>query len=344
MDSWVATTSFPAEQGGFNVTVNYTSTSFCNAYGTISLPGGLGDRACLQINSLEHFVFYWSGFPVGETYIRNYYWLIEDGGIAVIIASEQDDMSPPPDDFAYSSAFNRMYESSKIVVSNEFNISAMVLLEGPYNASSGQMSTSLNANLIPLSQPFNMPPWNYSGTESVASIPNADIVDWVLVELRDATQASLATPATTIARQAAFIKNNGSVVGMDGTSFPLFDIPITNDLYLVLWQGNHLGIMSSTPLVEFSGIFGYNFTTNATKAYGGTTSQIQVNTNSWAMISGDANSDGDVNLLDITASWKSSSGKGGYILSDHNLDGQVDNQDKNDYWLPNMGSGSFVPE
>ena len=47
----------------------------------------------------------------------------------------------------------------------------------------------------------------------VASIPNYDIVDWMLVELRDANNAPSATPATIIAQQAAFVLKDGSVVG-----------------------------------------------------------------------------------------------------------------------------------
>lgn len=343
MDSWVASTSFPADQGGFNVIVNYTSTSFCNAYGTLSLPNGLGDRACLQVNSLEHFIFYWSGFPVGETYIRNYYWLIEDGGIAVIIASEEGE-SAPPDDFAYSSAFNRMYESSKMTVSNEFSLNITAMLEGPYNSTSGQMNTLLNPTLIPLSQPFIMPPWDYAGTESVLSIPDIDIVDWVLIELRDTTQASLAIDGTRLARQAAFIKKDGSVVSMDGLSYPMFDLPVINDLFLIIWHKNHLGVISADPLVNLSGIYGYNFTNGPDKAYGGSNAQNDVNTGVWALISGDANSDGDISLLDHSTSWIPSAGNSGYLNSDDNLDGHVNNQDKNDYLINNIGKTSYIPE
>jgi hypothetical protein len=58
-----------------------------------------------------------------------------------------------------------------------------VLFEGPFIGTN--MTTILNAEgLIPLSQPYNNVPWNYNGTEYVGSIPNTDIVDWVLIELR----------------------------------------------------------------------------------------------------------------------------------------------------------------
>ncbi len=67
-----------------------------------------------------------------------------------------------------------------------------VFLEGPFYYV--QMIPYLNmAGYLPLSQPYNTAPWNYSGIESVSSIPNYNIVDWVLLEFRDATSAEEAT-------------------------------------------------------------------------------------------------------------------------------------------------------
>ncbi len=64
---------------------------------------------------------------------------------------------------------------------------------------------------FPLNQPYSVAPWNYPGTESVITIP-ADVVDWVIVELRDAPDAVSADPASYVAKQAAFVLDNGSVV------------------------------------------------------------------------------------------------------------------------------------
>ena len=52
--------------------------------------------------------------------------------------------------------------------------------------------------VIPLTQPYNGAPWNYTGTESVATIP-AGVVDWVLPELREAATPAQALPATKLA-------------------------------------------------------------------------------------------------------------------------------------------------
>ena len=43
------------------------------------------------------------------------------------------------------------------------NLDLLVYLEGPFSVS--EMGTSLNtAGLLPLAQPYNLAPWNYSGT------------------------------------------------------------------------------------------------------------------------------------------------------------------------------------
>ncbi len=61
-------------------------------------------------------------------------------------------------------------------------------MEGPFNGT--DMNTDLtDLTYVPLNQPYNTSPWNYTGTESVGSIPNSDVVDWILIELRDAANA-----------------------------------------------------------------------------------------------------------------------------------------------------------
>lgn len=103
-----------------------------------------------------------------------------------------------------------------------FYVSLNVFLEGPYQ--NNQMLSNLNkAKLLPLNQPFNVPPWNYNGTESVESIPNGNIVDWVYVELRNGLSPEEATPETTFGKQAAFLLSSNKVVGLDGGSPLVFD-------------------------------------------------------------------------------------------------------------------------
>ncbi|MBN1281145.1 MAG: hypothetical protein JXA00_05805 [Candidatus Thermoplasmatota archaeon] len=218
-----------------------------------------------------------------------------------------------------------------------------VFLEGPFNGV--DMDTALNtAGFLPLSQPYSTAPWSYSGTETVTSIPNQDIVDWVLVELRETPgDASTATSATMIARQAAFLLNDGSVVSMDGTSLITFDVTITANLYVVICHRNHLNVMSATPLIETAGTYSYDFSTGHDQAYGGYNAHKDIGSGVWGMMGGDGNADGQVNNGDKNDVWAAQAGTSGYKAGDYNMDTQVGNQDKNEIWAANVGGGSQVP-
>ncbi|MCD4730852.1 MAG: hypothetical protein K8R74_09650 [Bacteroidales bacterium] len=230
----------------------------------------------------------------------------------------------------------------QLVPETFFRMNIKVLLEGPFNGA--DMNTHLNfGGSIPLDQPYNDSPWNYNGTESVTSIPNADIVDWILIELRDTTNASLATSETMITRQVAFLLNNGSVVGLDGSSNPQFNNSIIHQLFIVIWHRNHLGIMSALPLTETGGVYSYDFSTGNGQAFG-TDAQKNLGTGQYGMVAGDANADGVINDNDGTESWYLETGKSGYLGSDVNLNGQSNNPDKNNYWYINYGKISQVPD
>ncbi|RLD59060.1 MAG: hypothetical protein DRJ05_06995, partial [Bacteroidetes bacterium] len=214
-------------------------------------------------------------------------------------------------------------------------------LEGPFDAS--DMNTDLNPWIIQNSQPYNISPWGYGGTESFAAVPNGDVVDWVLVELRETPgAASTATLATRIGRQAGLLLKDGSIVGTDGISNLIFGIAVTQNLYVIIWHRNHLGIMSSIPVTYSGGIYPYDFTTAISKAYG-TNAQISLGGGEYGMYSGDADGNGNVHQNDIDIIWSVDAGKNGYYRGDMDINGEVNNQDKNDVWLPNIGELDNVP-
>src|SRR5256885_15848035 len=109
---------------------------------------------------------------------------------------------------------------------------------------------SLNNNA--LSQHYGGGSFNYAVTESVSSgfftstVSTTDITDWILLELHDA-----AAPATIIQRRAAFVREDGRIVDLDGTSDVAFrDLPTAN-YFIVIRHRNHLSIRSSaTQLVN----------------------------------------------------------------------------------------------
>jgi len=239
----------------------------------------------------------------------------------------------------------------------EINLSLKVFLEGPFNGTEMNTDlsaeTSLKADLtgnpepvegFPLSQPYNTEPWNYPGEESVIEIPNQDIVDWVLVELRDAPEPALATESSIRTKHAGFVLKNGTVTDTSGSNNLKFDIYYSDSLYVVLKHRNHVGVMSATAITGAGSIYSYDFTTDSLKSFGGATGHKQIFPGIWGMFAGDGDANYEVEEEDKINIWEPESGNSGYLPGDYNLNSQTDNPDKNDYWRPNLGSGSMVPE
>jgi hypothetical protein len=231
------------------------------------------------------------------------------------------------------------------------SLSLKAYMEGPFNGTN--MNNTLNG-ILPLSHPFNpalpyfgnpAPKWYYTGSASVGAIPNVNVVDWVLVELRDAVSAASATSATSIAKIPAFILNNGSIVALDGSSNLQFSNVIANNLYVIIHSRNHQSIMNANIIPFAAGVYTCDFTTGAAQVYGGTGGHKELSPGKWGMRSGDGNADGLTNITDKNVVWKITGqlGKTGYLPSDFSFDRQTNNKDKNDKWLPNNGSGSQVP-
>jgi hypothetical protein len=216
-----------------------------------------------------------------------------------------------------------------------------LFIEGPYEGT--EMNTELNANgLLPLSQPYNTLPWVYTGTESVESIPNNDVVDWVLVELRDASSAFSAGGSTMFHSQAAFLLKDGSVVGLDGSSMLEFNETFSNQLFVVVWHRNHLAIISASGLVATGNVYSLDFSIAATTVWGGSTGYNLIGTGVWGMAAGDVNQDKIVDATDKLY-WAFDAGQQGYLKSDSNLDGETNNPDKKEAWFVNLDMTSKVP-
>jgi len=217
-----------------------------------------------------------------------------------------------------------------------------VNLAGAWNGI--DMNTTINSEgLIPLDQPFNTAPWNYSGTESVASIPNTDIVDWVLLEIRDAVDAPSATSSSVVKQQACFLLNNGNIVSTDGSSLPEFTEMIEKNLFVVIFHRNHIPVLSAQPLLREAGVYPWDFTNNIDKAYGGALAHKDLGSGVYGLFGGDGNTDGNVNMDDKISFWNILAGNKGYINSDYTLDGQINNPDKNEVWLEDNGASSQLP-
>ncbi|RLD60384.1 MAG: hypothetical protein DRJ05_04765 [Bacteroidetes bacterium] len=229
-----------------------------------------------------------------------------------------------------------------LTIGNGYLVDLTVILSGAYQ--NGEMTTETSALPdFPFSQPFNVAPWNYGGGENIAALPNADIVDWVLVELRDAPSAANANSSTIIDRQAGFLLKDGSVVGTDGSSELFFGPAISNNLFVVVYHKNHLGILSENPLTNAAGVYSYDYTTNINMVHGGSFGYMQILPGVCGMAGGDADCNGNIGLSDLNPLWKPAAGNSGYLSTDFNLDGQIDNKDKDDCWIKGNGKVSQIP-
>ncbi|WP_245539456.1 cadherin domain-containing protein [Thiofilum flexile] len=131
------------------------------------------------------------------------------------------------------------------------SLSVMGLLQGPYDSVSTLMNDSLRVlNLIPTTQPYSRyTAFNYTGNEVVSSTRLAvtgasAIVDWVIIELRDATN-----PSTIVAQKAGLLTREGLVLNPSNDSAQWL-ISAVNDgsYYVVLRHRNHLAVMTKAPI------------------------------------------------------------------------------------------------
>lgn len=226
------------------------------------------------------------------------------------------------------------------------DINIKIFLEGSYDA--GTMTTTLNASgYLPETQPFTSAPWNYNGSERVYSLDDnsngiadffenhPDIVDWILVELRTGTAAS-----TSVAKRAAFITSNGTIVGLDGTSPLRFGVEPGN-YYVVIHHRNHLSVMSSSTVsLSVTSLASYDFTTGSGQFYG-SNGAADLGGGIWGMIAGDADASGTIDANDRNSTWNDRN-ISGYNVSDVDLNGIVDAADRNFTWN-NRNKSTQVP-
>ncbi len=206
-----------------------------------------------------------------------------------------------------------------------------VLLQGAYAGSSDTMRTALSSH-IPRRQPYGVAPWNYTETDSVPAVPPS-VVDWILLELRSDTAAT-----SVVDRRAAFLKSDGSVVNLDGTSAVLFPSLAAGDYYVVVHHRNHLAVMSASALSLSANSPLYDFTVSQAQARGA--NAMKALGTHFGLFSGDANGDGQVTSLDFDQfNPKFRSAATGYEASDFNLDGQVTSLDF-DLFNPNFRAGA----
>jgi uncharacterized repeat protein (TIGR03803 family) len=160
--------------------------------------------------------------------------------------------------------------TESVVAPSSVTVAPKVFLEGPFVSATGKMNTNLRTLAdFPLTEPFTAAGFTIVGgggetiNASVLSTTGDNaVVDWVLVELRDASNS-----ATIVRTKAALLQSDGDVVSTDNSS--TLSIPMAPGNYFVaVRQRNHFGVMTGNAVALAVAPTTLDFTTGALGTYG----------------------------------------------------------------------------
>ncbi len=207
-------------------------------------------------------------------------------------------------------------------------------LAGPYDESTGQMGDDLRAmGSIPLLQPYTAMGFTQVGgggetvSQAMLNVTGKNaVVDWVLVELR-----SKANSSVILATQAALLQRDGDVVGTDGYSRLLFNVP-SDQYYIAVRHRNHLGVMTGSQRLLNRNLTAVDFTDPLLSTYGTVARKTFANGRMGAW-SGNSVNDGRLKytgsnndrdpMLIVVGSSVPTQTISGYAVEDVNMDGFV---------------------
>ncbi|GEQ85190.1 hypothetical protein ULMS_06980 [Patiriisocius marinistellae] len=216
-------------------------------------------------------------------------------------------------------------------ISLKLTINPKVFLQGPFISpdTAGLMNDNLRQNnQIPTTSPYADA---LVCDVNVFSITGDDaIVDWVLVELRDATDRTIVVESTS-----ALLQRDGDIVAVDGISALGLSSPKT-DYYIFVGHRNHLSILSATT-VALSSITPVDLSEDPIAVFGGASSLTALN-GVFAMVSGDVTPNGEVQTIDLN-NLSSALGGSGYSTFDADMNGEIQTIDINLHIRPNLGRG-----
>lgn len=212
-------------------------------------------------------------------------------------------------------------------------VAPKIFLEGSFVAGTGLMGDAMRTSgLIPLNEPYTALGYAHTGPASgpttagvLAVAGNNAIVDWVLVELRDANDMS-----SVIRSRSALVQRDGDVVDTDGTSAVSFSAPAGTYFVSVIHR-NHLGCMTAAPVALSGAAVTVDLTSSLTSTYGTDARKVM---GSWrALWAGDTNFNGELKYTGVLndrdpilvriGGVLPTSTVAGYFPEDVNLDGLV---------------------
>lgn len=227
---------------------------------------------------------------------------------------------------------------SGVSLTNQFVFTGKVFLEGPYKNATveNEMETNLGT-LIPLMQPYNIPPYSYDGTESLIEIPEG-MVDWVLVEARYGTPNISGNKGTaTVQRQAAILWNDGNITDAQGEPLRLYNLDKSSDFYICIRHRNHLDVLSAQSIASEAY---FDFTTDIANAWGTSQQKITVDGNA-VLFAADFKKDAVIQVTDFDQWFALPAALDVYAPTDANLDGVIQVSDY-DLWFLNKAKVGSV--
>jgi len=209
-----------------------------------------------------------------------------------------------------------------------------LMLEGYFDAANNQLKTSLlENNLLPIEQPFSEPPYNLGQGVAIANFP-VGAVDWLLLELRDATDMEI-----VVAQKPVLVNSDGTIVDLTGAELITFEGVADGNYYLAVFHKSHLPIISNAaqPLSNDPPIFDFSASADATM---GNDQQKAIN-GKYFMASGDFDGNGIINSLDFNLWKQSGAAVNSYSPADADGNGIINSLDFN-LWKANGSKVSIL--
>jgi len=168
----------------------------------------------------------------------------------------------------WTATYNFTTLAAPCEVAPPIRLAVKVFLQGPFNTAAGTMGDAVRGQgSIPLNEPYSAMGLPVTGPTSItapvlATTGNDAIVDWVVVELRDASSGS-----SVIERRAALLQRDGDVTALDGTSSLGF-CSAPGIYHVAVRHRNHLGCMAAAPVTLGSVAAVVDFTSPTLATYG----------------------------------------------------------------------------
>ena len=328
---WSGNVNFYKE-GYFISPASYTSYSNVSSNSSVSLTAGFEIKGYIYDgNGLPIQNVYLSGLYPGNIYSDSigYYRTFLDSGWSGTVIPKYGVYGFNPDKRVYSNInFFYTYQDFQVSSPNKYAVKLKVFLSGDSPKDSDTMATALNyKHLLPLAPPDtfsgNVTPFIYK-KKPVDYITNnfllnhPEIVDWVVIELKDSKFRSVDTVA-------ALLTKTGKVISTVGDSL----IPVnetSGNYYVIIRHRNHIAIMSASMITPSMTPTLFDFSRSLANIYGGAAKLIK--SGLYGMYASDANYDGAIDTLDFNLyEIDNKNAEDGYKITDFNLSGFINSAD-----------------